>query len=157
MIKLINTKPIDVVPSPSYWSNKVFHPPKRYLGILTEDVAKYFSLEIVVIGMILKSMMRQYLTSTSKNSYESEIDSIYSNQVLILVDPLEKIVSIRCKWIYKRKIGIDGTVEICKTRLVANDYSQCEGIDYQNTFLSIVILKSIRTLLAIATFHDYKI
>ena len=48
-----------------------------------------------------------------------EIDSMHSNQVWILVDPPKDIISIGCKWIYKRKIGANGKVETYKTRLVA--------------------------------------
>ena len=88
---------------------------------------------------------------------KSEIDSMHSNQVWTLVDPPEGIVSIGCKWIYKRKIGVHGKVETFKARLVAKGYSQCEGIDYQDTFSSVTMLKSIRTLLAIAAFYDYEI
>ena len=36
-------------------------------------------------------------------------------------------------------------------------YSQHEGIDYQDTFSPVAILKSIHTLLAIIAFYDYKI
>ena len=88
---------------------------------------------------------------------KSEIDSMHSNQVWSLVDPSEGIVPIRCKWIYKRKIGSDDKVETYKVKLVAKDYSQCEGIDYHEIFSPVAMLKFIRTLLAIATFHDYEI
>ena len=73
------------------------------------------------------------------------------------MDPPEGIISIRCKWIYKRKIGADGKVETYKARLVAKDCSQCEGIDYQKIFSSVAILKFIRTLLAIAVYYNYEI
>ena len=39
-----------------------------------------------------------------------EIEFIHQNQVWYLVDPLEGIVPIRCKWIFKKKIGADGEV-----------------------------------------------
>jgi len=37
---------------------------------------------------------------------QSEMESMYSNQIWTLVDPPEGIVPIGCKWIYKRKIGL---------------------------------------------------
>ena len=38
-----------------------------------------------------------------------------------------------------------------------NDYNQHEGIDYQNTFLLVAMLKSIHILLAIVAYYDYEI
>ena len=63
-----------------------------------------------------------------------EIDSMHLNQVWTLVDPPKGIVPIGYKWIYKRKIGVDDKVETYKARLVAKNYSQHEGIDYQKNF-----------------------
>ena len=40
---------------------------------------------------------------------------------------------------------------------MAKDYSQYEGIDYQDIFSSVTMLKSIHTLLAVAVYFDYKI
>ena len=88
---------------------------------------------------------------------KSEIDSMHSNQVWILVDPPEKSIFIRCKWIYKRKIGAYDKVEIYKTRLMAKGYSQCEGIGYHDTFSPIVMLKSICILLAVVAYYNYGI
>ena len=88
---------------------------------------------------------------------KSEIDSMYSNKVWTLVDPPEGIVPIGCKWIYKRKIGIDGKVSTFKARLVAKGYSQRQGVDYEETFSPVAMLKSIRILLAIAAWYDYEI
>ena len=82
---------------------------------------------------------------------------MHSNQVWTLVDPPEGIIPIRYKWIFKKKIDADGNVEIFKARLVAKGYSQCEGIDYRDTFSSVAMLKSICTLLAVATYFDYEI
>ena len=36
-------------------------------------------------------------------------------------------------------------------------YSQHEGIDYQDTFSSVAMLKHIHTLLAVAAYFDYEI
>ena len=82
---------------------------------------------------------------------------MHTNHVWTLVDLPEGIIPIGCKWIYKRKIGDDGEVETYKARLVAKGYSQCEGIDYHETFSPVAMLMSIHTMLAIAAFHDYEI
>ena len=69
----------------------------------------------------------------------------------------EWVKSIGCKWIYKRKRGTDGRVETYKARLVAKSYTQKEGIDYEETFSLVAMLKSIRILLSIAAHLDYEI
>ena len=76
------------------------------------------------------------------------------------MDPVKAPISIKpigCKWVYKRKRGIDGNVETFKVRLVVKGYTQKEGIDYEETFLPVAMLKSIRILLSIATHYDYEI
>ena len=85
------------------------------------------------------------------------MDSMYSNQVWELVDLSEGVKPIRCKWIYKRKRGTYRRVETFKPRLVAKGYTQKEGIDYEETFSLMAMLKSIRILLSIAAHLDYEI
>ncbi|CAL2230271.1 unnamed protein product [Prunus armeniaca] len=88
---------------------------------------------------------------------KSEMDSMYANQVWTLVDPPEGIVPIGNKWVFKRKKGSDGKVETYKARLVAKGYRQREGIDYEETFSPVAMIKSIRILLAIVAYYDYEI
>ena len=44
-----------------------------------------------------------------------------------------------------------------KSRLVAKGFKQPHGIDYDETFSHVVMLKSIRILLTIAAYYDYEI
>ena len=88
---------------------------------------------------------------------KSEIDSMYENQVWNLVDPPEGVRPIECKWIYKKKTDADGNVYIHKVRLVAKGFRQIQGVDYDETFSPVAMLKSIRIILAIAAYHDYEI
>ena len=58
------------------------------------------------------------------------MDFTYFNQLWTLVDAPEGVTPIGCKWVYKKKIGVDGQVETYKARLVAKDFKQKQGIDY---------------------------
>jgi hypothetical protein len=57
---------------------------------------------------------------------------------------------IGSKWVYKKKLKSDGTVERYKARVVAQGFSQREGIDYNETFAPVVRYKTLRILMVIA-------
>ena len=67
---------------------------------------------------------------------ESEIESMKINKVWTLVEGSKDIKLIGCKWVYKKRIGVDWKVETYKVCLVAKEYCQKEVIDYDETFLS---------------------
>ena len=58
---------------------------------------------------------------------------------------------------YKRKRGPDGKVETFKARLVIKGFTQHEGINYDETFSLVAMLKSIRIVLSIAACLDFEI
>ena len=86
-----------------------------------------------------------------------EIESMKVNDVWTLVDPPKGVKSIGCKWVFKRKRGADENVKTYKAHLVAKGYHQRYGIDYDEMFSPVAMLKSIRIMLAIAAHLDYKI
>ena len=86
-----------------------------------------------------------------------EMASMYSNSVWELIDPPKDIRPIGYKWIYKKMRSADGEVETYNTILVAKAYTQKEGIEYEETFSPVAMLKSIRILLSIAASLDYEI
>ena len=91
------------------------------------------------------------------DAMKSKIDSMYSNKVWTLVDASEGFTPIGCKWVFKKNIRACGQVETDKAMLVAKGFRQKQGIDYDETFSPVAMLKSIWILLAIATYYDYKI
>ncbi|GKC54479.1 retrotransposon protein, putative, ty1-copia subclass, partial [Tanacetum coccineum] len=52
---------------------------------------------------------------------------------------------------------MDGAVHTYKARLVAKDFTQTSGIDYEETFSPVADIRAIRILIAIAAFYDYEI
>lgn len=79
-----------------------------------------------------------------EEAMQSVINSMHANSVWTLVDLPDGIKPISCKWVYKRKRGTDGKVDTYKARLVSKGYTQIKGVDYEETFVPIVMLKSIR-------------
>ena len=88
---------------------------------------------------------------------KSEIWSMYENKVWTLVDLPNDQQAIENKWIFKKKTDADGNVTVYKAWLVAKGFRQVQGIDYDETFSPVVMLKSVRIMLAIAAFYDYEI
>ncbi|KAI3780168.1 hypothetical protein L2E82_10129 [Cichorium intybus] len=92
-----------------------------------------------------------------KEAMDSEIKSMYDNQVWNLVDNVQGGKTVRCKWIFKKTTDMDGKVHTFKARLVVKGFTQTPGVDYDETFSPVAKIKSIRIMLAIAAFHDYEI
>jgi hypothetical protein len=66
-----------------------------------------------------------------------ELENFERNQVWELVDPPPGCKLIGTKWVWKIKEGEKGEVVRNKSRLVAQGFSQKEGIDYEETFAPI--------------------
>jgi hypothetical protein len=64
---------------------------------------------------------------------------------------------IGTKWVFKNKQGEDGEVVSNKTRLVAQGYSQIEGLDFGETFAPVAHLGAIRILLAFTMSKGFKL
>jgi hypothetical protein len=64
---------------------------------------------------------------------------------------------IGTNWVFKNKQEEDGEVVRNKACLVAQGYSQVEGLDFRETFALIARLEAIRILLAFTTFKGFKL
>jgi len=58
------------------------------------------------------------------------------------------------KWIFKVKKDAEGNVTRFKARLVAKDFSQKKGKDYEDTFSPVVRHSTLKTLIALAVELD---
>ena len=135
-------------------STRVRTVPERY-GFLVDqdkDVTVVENDEPTTYDDVLKSSESELWLKDMK----SEMDSMYDNQVWNLVDAPEGIKPIGCKWVFKKKTDMEGNVITYKARLVAKGYRQRQGIDFDETFSPVAMLKSIRILLAIAAHYDYE-
>ena len=79
---------------------------------------------------------------------------MYENKVWTLMDLPDNRQTIENKWIFKRNTDTDSSVTIYKARLVAKGFQQVQGVEYDEIFSLISMLKSVRIMLAIATFYE---
>ncbi|GKD96422.1 putative ribonuclease H-like domain-containing protein [Tanacetum coccineum] len=63
--------------------------------------------------------------------------------------------AIGTKWVFRNKKDEKGIVIKNKTRLVAQGYTQEEGIDYDEVFAPVTRIEAIRLFLAYASFKDF--
>ena len=85
-----------------------------------------------------------------KEAVRSEMDSIMSNGTQEFVEHPYRCKHVGCKWVFKKKLRLDGTIEKYKTRLVAKGYTQKEGEDFFDNYSPIARLTIIRVLLSLA-------
>jgi hypothetical protein len=72
-----------------------------------------------------------------------------SNGTWEVVDRPYGCQPIGCKWIFKKKLRPDGTIERYKTRLMAKGYTQKEGEDLFDTYSPVARLTTVRTLIVV--------
>ena len=89
-----------------------------------------------------------------KEAVQSEIDSIMHNDTWELTDLPPGCKALGCKWILKRKMKVDGSIDKYKARLVIQGFRQKEGIDFFDTYAPVARISTIRLLLALAAIHD---
>jgi hypothetical protein len=85
------------------------------------------------------------------------LENFERNQVWELVDPPPGCKPIGTKWVWKNKEGEKGEVVRNKSRLVAQGFSQKEGIAYEATFAPVARLEAIRIFLSFSVAKGFKL
>ncbi|WVZ84233.1 hypothetical protein U9M48_031285 [Paspalum notatum var. saurae] len=81
------------------------------------------------------------------------MDSIMANGNWEIVDRPFGCKPVGCKWVFKKKLRPNGSIDMYKAKLLAKGYTQKEGEDYFDTYLSVARLTTILVLLSLAASH----
>ncbi|GKE04513.1 retrovirus-related pol polyprotein from transposon TNT 1-94 [Tanacetum coccineum] len=86
---------------------------------------------------------------------QKELNQFYKNKFWTLVLLPYGKIAICFQWVFKNTKDEHGIVTKNKARLVAQGYSQEEGIDYDETFAPVVRMEAIRIFLAFDTYMNF--
>ena len=92
-----------------------------------------------------------------KEAIKSEIDSILQNHTWELVGLPPGSKPLGYKWIFKKKIKLDGTIDKYKARLVIKGYKQNEGLDYFDAYSPMTRINFIRMVIAIVALWNLEV
>jgi hypothetical protein len=86
-----------------------------------------------------------------------ELESIKENEMWYLVDLPKGHKEIGLKWVFKLKQDEQGCVVEHKARLVAKVYVQRHGVDFEEVFIPIAQMESMRVMFAVAAHYGWTV
>ena len=76
------------------------------------------------------------------------MQALCKNETWDLVPDSPHKKAIGCRWIYKVKYNVDGSVNRYKALVIAKGYAQMHGVDYEETFSLVAKMTTMRTMIA---------
>ncbi|GJY16090.1 putative ribonuclease H-like domain-containing protein [Tanacetum coccineum] len=105
--------------------------------------------------IILKTRIHGDINSATQTRRMTKISKEHALKVWTLVDLPNGKRAIRTKWVFRNKKDERGIVVRNKARLVAQGYTQEEGIDYDEVFAPVARIEAIRLFFAYASFMGF--
>ena len=87
---------------------------------------------------------------------QEEYDSLLENKTWEVVDRPKDRKVLTGRWVFKRKLGSNGQIARHKARFVVRGFSQIYGLDFDETYASVVKSASYRILFALQARYGWK-
>ncbi|KAL4319632.1 hypothetical protein GQ457_18G010610 [Hibiscus cannabinus] len=87
------------------------------------------------------------------SAINDELESIKSNHTWELVDLPRGFRTISNKWVFRKKLRPDGSIQKYKAKLVVKGFTQKFGIDFYDTYSPVTKISTIRALFTLASIH----
>ena len=98
--------------------------------------------------------MRSIDSTFWQEAINSELESIRNNHTWVLTDLPRACKPLSSKWVFKKKLKPDGSIDKFKARLVVCGNRQTHGLDFFDTYSPVTKVATIRALIALASIHD---
>ncbi|WJX12394.1 hypothetical protein P8452_02902 [Trifolium repens] len=128
------------------------HPKDLIIGNPEQGITTRMTNDVIAntcfVSMFEPKNIKEALTDEAWiEAMLEELNQFERSEVWDLVPRPEDVNVIGTKWVYKNKSDKNGTITRNKARLVAQGYTQIEGLDFDETFAPVARLESIRLLL----------
>lgn len=134
---------------------------KDYKQLHRKGFAKVASVASSLGGLDEPMTYKQAINSPERDHWlqamHSELDSLRDNNTWELVDPPPNRSILKGRWVFKKKIGVDGKVVRFKARWVVKGFLQREGIDFNETYAGVIKPTTSNILLALAAEYDWEV
>jgi hypothetical protein len=138
------------------------HPVDNILGSINKGVTTRSRLATFCEHYSFVSSLKSLKVEEALNdpdwvmAMQDELNNFTRNKVWSLVErPKQNVIGT--KWVFRNKQDEHGVVTRNKARLVAQGFTQIEGLDFGETYTPVARFESIRILLAFTTHHDFKL
>ncbi|MCH79544.1 gag-protease polyprotein [Trifolium medium] len=151
--------PVNKVPSIKIQKN---HPKDLIIGNPNQGIATRRTNEAVTNSCFVskvepKNVKEALIDEFWIEAMQDELNQFRRSEVWDLVPRPDGVNVIGTKWVYRNKSDENGIVTRNKARLVAQGYTQVEGLDFDETFAPVARLESIRLLLGISCILKFKL
>jgi hypothetical protein len=115
------------------------------LSIIVDDPRTIIEVVDSKDGKLWKKVMVKEMVALDKNESWDLVELLYRR------NPIGR------KWVFKKKMNVEGKVEKYKARLVKKGYSQVEGIGFGDIFSHVSKLTSIIFMLYVVFVFDFEV